>query len=83
MLGMSRDTAYSMAGELGAVRLGAGPRGRLRFDAERVAEALTARSAGKGSDGPERRVPARSASRPVEPVADLLPVRRPMRDAGR
>lgn len=39
MLGIERDWVYAHARELGAIRLG-GPRGRLRFDVGRVAEAL-------------------------------------------
>ncbi len=39
MLGIERHWVYAHAGELGAIRLG-GPRGRLRFDVGRVAEAL-------------------------------------------
>ena len=39
MLGIERQWVYAHARELGAIRLG-GPRGRLRFDVGRVAEAL-------------------------------------------
>jgi hypothetical protein len=39
MLGIERQWIYAHARELGAIRLG-GPRGRLRFDVGRVAEAL-------------------------------------------
>jgi hypothetical protein len=39
MLGIERHWVYAHARELGAIRLG-GPRGRLRFDVGRVAEAL-------------------------------------------
>jgi hypothetical protein len=35
--GVSRDWVYSRADELGAIRLGEGPKARLRFDPERVA----------------------------------------------
>jgi hypothetical protein len=41
-LGVGRDAVYAMADQLGAKRLGEGPRARLRFDAARVDEALTA-----------------------------------------
>jgi hypothetical protein len=37
---VSRTWVYEHADELGAVRLGAGPRARLRFDANRVARAI-------------------------------------------
>lgn len=41
MLGLERAWIYAHARELGAIRLG-GPGGRLRFDLQRVAEALSA-----------------------------------------
>lgn len=60
------------AERLGAVRLGDGPRGRLRFDPETVAAALSSRSDGVASKGgpvgtatgipPRRRRRSRSAS---------------------
>jgi hypothetical protein len=66
------------AGLLSAVRLGEGPRPRLRFPEEAVAAALTARTDGKRSvraDRPVRR--RKSNSRPpVTPSGcPLLPVR--------
>ena len=42
-LGVDRSTVYGMAPRLGAKRLGAGPKARLRFDAARVDEAVCAR----------------------------------------
>jgi hypothetical protein len=42
-LGVERAWIYQHAAQLGAIRLGAGPRARLRFDAELVAERLSAR----------------------------------------
>ncbi|MDA0184321.1 helix-turn-helix domain-containing protein [Solirubrobacter phytolaccae] len=42
--GVSRAWVYAHARELGAVRLGAGPKARLRFHAERVEEALATNS---------------------------------------
>lgn len=77
--GVARDFVYRHADDLGAVRLGEGPRARLRFDLERVGERLSVCPAGRGSEGPSGRV--------VEPIrhrrrrpgsgtgADLLPVR--------
>jgi len=53
LMGVSRDHVYRHAAALGAVRLGTGPRARLRFDP------MTARSAGEGSVAGE--VPAPSA----------------------
>jgi hypothetical protein len=37
---LSRDFVYEHADELGAVRIGSGPKGRLRFDPAKVVEAL-------------------------------------------
>lgn len=48
VLDVSRGYVYAHADELGAVRLGSGPRPRLRFDVERSLERLTS-LAGKGS----------------------------------
>lgn len=39
---MSRSWVYAHQRELGAIRLGRGPRARLRFDPKVVAEAITA-----------------------------------------
>jgi len=49
--GVSRTWVYAHARELGAVRLGAGPKARLRFHAERLEEAL----AGNSTRGPATR----------------------------
>jgi hypothetical protein len=43
MLGCSGEWVRDHAAELGAVRLGDGPKGALRFDVERVEEALERR----------------------------------------
>ena len=48
-LGVARDWVYANAERLGGVRLGDGPRARLRFDAERAREALTTGSEGQPS----------------------------------
>ena len=53
-LGVARDWVYANAERLGGVRLGDGPRARLRFDAERAQEALTANSGDGQATGPER-----------------------------
>jgi hypothetical protein len=37
---VSRDYVYSHANELGAIRLGTGPKTRLRFDVETALERL-------------------------------------------
>jgi hypothetical protein len=63
--GVSRDHVYRHAADLGAIRIGDGPRGRLRFDAATVAERLTA------CEGSKRSVPPTPASQ-----ADSRPKRR-------
>ncbi|MGI8803268.1 MAG: hypothetical protein ACR2KV_14075 [Solirubrobacteraceae bacterium] len=61
--GVSRSWAYDNAGQLGAIRLGSGPKARLRFNPDLVAHALAA-----NDDPPpilETRTPRR---RPVNPA---------------
>jgi hypothetical protein len=43
-LGVSLDYVYAHAAELGAMRLGAGPKARIRFDHDRARQALEARA---------------------------------------
>ncbi|HWK17518.1 MAG TPA: hypothetical protein VNR66_08705, partial [Solirubrobacteraceae bacterium] len=43
-LGVSLDYVYAHAAELGATRLGSGPKARIRFDLDRAREALEART---------------------------------------
>jgi hypothetical protein len=43
-LGVSLDYVYAHATELGAMRLGTGPKARIRFDLDRVRQALEARA---------------------------------------
>jgi hypothetical protein len=52
-LGVSLDYVYAHASELGAMRLGSGPKARIRFDLDRARQALEAR-AGR-SNGRRRR----------------------------
>src|SRR5438046_258779 len=59
--GVSRDWVYAHSEELGAVRLGAGSKPRLRFDPARVLQALTDRA--EADDPPP--------SRPAAPAARL------------
>jgi hypothetical protein len=73
--GVSRDWAYQHASRLGVVRLGDGPRARLRFDPAKVREALA---------GPQPEIPSAGAPRPPRrrrrtagASADLLPIRGP------
>jgi hypothetical protein len=59
-LGVSRDTVYAHAGDLGAIRVGDGPRARLRFDLNRAVAAATSSSTRKVSAQPTSPVPRRS-----------------------
>ena len=43
-LGVSPDYVYAHATELGAMRLGFGPKARIRFDLDRARQALEART---------------------------------------
>lgn len=61
-LGVSRDFVYRHGDRLGAVRLGNGPKARLRFDPEEAAKRLTAVSAGSDSSPPI--LAQQAASRP-------------------
>lgn len=73
--GLSRDWVYEHKTRLGAIPLSEGRRPRLRFDPQRVAEAL---AAGKEPSPPPERPPARRrGARPAAtaPAADLLPIR--------
>lgn len=75
-LGVSRSTVYEKAEELGGIRIGSGPRARLRFDADQVAKTLglggssVDASARPRSAAVRRRRPRRNPSR-----RDLLPIR--------
>jgi hypothetical protein len=64
--GVSRDFVYDHAVDLGAVRLGNGPKARLRFDPAKVGRALR-KPPEKPGPQPGRRRTRRSSS--------LLPVR--------
>jgi len=69
LLGVSRATIYEHADALGAVRLGDGPRGRLRFDVE------TALAASNRRDRPEPEpVPATPRRRTSPRAPALLPI---------
>lgn len=52
-LGVSTDYVYAHAVELGAMRLGSGPRARIRFDLDRARQALETRT--RRSNGKHRR----------------------------
>jgi hypothetical protein len=56
LLGVDRDWVYARAPQLGAVRLGDGPKARLRFDIDRVRASLAATGPG---ERPQRDEPPR------------------------
>ena len=68
-LGVSRAYVYEHATELGAVRLGSGPKARLRFNPERVLEGLSPQPFTPTATSPTRRRPQRSR-------VELLPIGR-------
>lgn len=76
--GIERSWVYSHAIELGAVKLGSGPKPRLRFDPQIAARVL--RRVGEGSAADP---PARSGKRAGQPPRDrrsevsLLPIKGP------
>ena len=77
-IGRSRDFVYEHADDLGAVRLGDGPRPRLAFDPRRLDEWVSARSTGGRSVGRELSAPTgnrrpRRKSDSGKPL-DLLPI---------
>ncbi len=65
--GVSRDFVYDHADDLGAVRLGNGPKARLRFDPARVSRALR-KPPPKATPPSRRRAPRSSSS--------LLPIQK-------
>jgi hypothetical protein len=82
LLSVTRGTVYEHADEFGAVRLGDGPRSRLRFDVERARAAWTRRVSGGRSHEPEpptaapiQRAPRRRRNGATRSGVDLLPVK--------
>jgi hypothetical protein len=77
-LGMKAGWVRENAAELGAVRLGDGPKPRLRFDLEKATAAWAARSAGERSlraaPAPQAKTRRRRTSASATTI-DLLPVR--------
>jgi hypothetical protein len=73
-LGVERDWVYANAERLGAVRLGSGPRARLRFDVEQAREALAAgrKDSERDRDGPPRGRRGRPRGRVVAPDVALI-----------
>lgn len=80
-LGLSRAWVYEHARELGAIKVGSGPRARLRFDLATAKEALAAHD----KTGPSDPAPPPAARRPRRPRRDtqapipLLPIHQPGR----
>ena len=76
---VSRATIYAKANELGAMRLGHGPKARLRFDPRRIRDALSTMPAADPARAPSRsaqRRPRRRAqtdSRPLLPILGRIP----------
>jgi len=76
--GIERSWVYSHAIELGAVKLGSGPKPRLRFDPQIAARVLR-----RVGEGPAADPPARSGKRAGQPQGDrgsevsLLPIKGP------
>ena len=67
-LSVERGWVYAHATELGAVRLGGGPRSRLRFDPAVIAERLTPRPNGPPRIGrPTGRVAGAAPLLPIKP----------------
>lgn len=78
MLGVSRGFVYDHADELGAVRLGSGPKARLRFDVAGAIERLRGLRACDESRESMQPEPARASRRRREANGtgvELLPIR--------
>jgi AraC-like DNA-binding protein len=79
--GLKRSYVYDHADELGAIRLGDGPRGRLRFDPAKVADRLSACSDSRESEQAASRTgkpsPPRRRRRATGAERKLLPITPP------
>jgi hypothetical protein len=69
MLGVSEDWVREHAAELGAIRIGDGPKGALRFDTARVRATLERRRVGRPAEHRRRRSAQRRRSLSVVPAA--------------
>ena len=69
MLGVSEDWVREHSAELGAIRIGDGPKGALRFDIARVRAALERRRVGRPSERRRRPPAPRRRSLGVVPAA--------------
>ncbi len=73
-LGMERDWVYAHASELGAVRMGAGSKPRLRFDPEVAIERMGSTLAGEQHEC-QGRPTRRRRRRPRSGSVQLLPIK--------
>jgi hypothetical protein len=71
-LSVEREWVYAHARELGAVRLGDGPKARLRFDPRSVRERVTALAAQPDSPPPDKPRRRRSRRPPTPPGVKLI-----------
>jgi hypothetical protein len=72
--GVSTDWVYANAGRLGAIRLGSGPRARLRFDRATIADRITKVASHAARDRSSQRGKRRRGTR-AGTDGDLLPIR--------
>lgn len=77
--GVTSEWVRDNADRLGAIRLGDGPRPRLRFDPKKVAAALNARSGGVASLDGEFRSESGPAARRSPSSPDVAPGQSPRR----
>jgi hypothetical protein len=74
-IGISRDTVYAYAEQLGGHRLGNGPRGRLRFDLDRALAAWGTRTRTEAPVSSPARASERRVRRRRVTAEGLLPIR--------
>ncbi|MGZ6564909.1 MAG: hypothetical protein ACXVH3_36675 [Solirubrobacteraceae bacterium] len=72
--GVSTDWVYANAGRLGAIRLGSGPRARLRFDRATIADRITKVASHAARDRSSQRGKRRRGTREGADRGDLLPI---------
>jgi hypothetical protein len=73
--GVSRSYVYAHARELGAIRLGDGPKARMRFDLELVAEALSRDESGPALKRSRRTSRGRPRSTDLPSGVKLIEIR--------
>jgi hypothetical protein len=74
-LGVATSYVYEHAVELGAVRLGTGPKARLRFDVEKATTCLDSRGSQPAASPTTKPKPRRRRNSTSGFVPDLLPIR--------